>query len=60
MPYSEAIHDNVNRFAVMRFAEDPNLSISDVGREHGETWLELSGSSASRVADVIGALGIEV
>jgi hypothetical protein len=59
MPYSEGIHDDVNRFAVLRYAVNPNLSVLDVAREYAEEWLGLKGSSASRVAEVIGGLGAE-
>ncbi len=59
VPYSEGIHDDINRFAVMRYAENPNLSIADVARQYAEEWLGLKGSNASRIAEVIEGLGAE-
>lgn len=57
MPYSEGIHDDVNRFAVLRYASNPNLTVSGVARQYAEEMLELTGSSATRVAEAIAGLG---
>jgi hypothetical protein len=58
--YCEGIHDDVNRFAVMQFAENPQRSVQDVGRAYAEDWLGLSGHDAVMAADVIVGLGAEI
>jgi hypothetical protein len=57
VPYSEGIHDDINRFAALRFAENPNLSVVEVARQYAEEWLGVTGSSASRIAEAIAHLG---
>jgi len=59
VPYSEGIHDDINRFAILRFATDPNLSVMDVARQYAEEWLGLKGPDAVRVGEVIAGLGGE-
>jgi hypothetical protein len=58
--YSEGIHDDVNRFAVLQFAQNPQRSVEDVARQYAEDWLKLSGRDAALVAEVIAGLGKEI
>jgi hypothetical protein len=55
--YSEGIHDDVNRFAVLAFACDPNRHVADVAAEYAGDWLRLSRGAARDVAEVIAGLG---
>ena len=57
MPYSEGIHDDINKFAVLRFARNPNLTVQDVARQYAEEMLGITGGSAPRVADAIAGMG---
>ena len=57
MPYSEGIHDDVNRFACLAFAANPGRSCVDVATEYAVKWLGLPGNDANRVASVI--LGLD-
>jgi hypothetical protein len=41
--YCEGIHDDVNRYALLQFAQDPQRSVEDVARAYAEDWLKLSG-----------------
>jgi len=56
MPYSEGIHDDINRFACLTFASEPNRSCGDVAIEYAMNWLHLSQKDAERVAFVIHGL----
>jgi hypothetical protein len=58
--YCEGIHDDVNRFALLRFAQDPQRSAEDVARAYAEEWLNLSGRDALQVGRVIAGLGTEI
>jgi hypothetical protein len=58
--YSEGIHDDVNRFAVLQFAQDPQRSVEDVARAYAEDWLKLSGRDATLAGEVIAGLGTEI
>jgi hypothetical protein len=58
--YSEGIHDDVNRFALLQFAQDPERSVEDVGRAYAEDWLNLKGRDATLVGQVIAGLGSEI
>ena len=58
--YCEGIHDDVNRFAVLQFAQDPQRSVEDVARAYAEDWLHLSGRDAALTGEVIAGLGTEV
>jgi hypothetical protein len=58
--YSEGIHDDVNRFAILQFAQDPQRSVEDVARAYAEDWLKLSGRDAERAGEVIAGLGTEI
>jgi hypothetical protein len=58
--YCEGIHDDVNRFAVLQFAKDPQRSVQDVGRAYAEDWLGLSGRDAAMVGEAIGGMGNEI
>jgi hypothetical protein len=58
--YSEGIHDDVNRFAVLQFAQDPQRSVQDVARAYAEDWLKLSGRDAALAGEVIAGLGTEM
>jgi hypothetical protein len=55
--YSEGIHDDVNRFAVLQFAQDPQRSAEDVARAYAEEWLKLRGRDAALAGQVIAGLG---
>lgn len=55
--YSEGIHDDINRFAVLEFARDPNKSVIDVGSHYAEKWLNLTGGDVRNTAEVIAGLG---
>jgi len=55
--YSEGIHDDINRFAVLAFARDPNRSVIDVASQYTEEWLHLTGGDVRSVAEVIAGLG---
>jgi hypothetical protein len=58
--YSEGIHDDVNRFALLQFAQTPGRSVEDVGRAYAEEWLSLSGRDAELTGQVIAGLGTEI
>jgi hypothetical protein len=58
--YSEGIHDDVNRFALLQFAQDPQRSVADVARQYAADWLELSSHDAGLVGQVIAGLGTEI
>ena len=60
MPYSEGIHDDVNRFACLAFAANPERTCQDVAAEYARKWLGLSGADVSRVAKTIVGLGKDV
>jgi hypothetical protein len=58
--YCEGIHDDVNRFAILQFAQDPQRSVEDVARAYAEDWLKLSGRDAALAGQVIAGLGTEI
>jgi hypothetical protein len=58
--YSEGIHDDVNRFAILQFAENPKRSVEDVARHYAENWLKLAGPDAAAAGQVIAGLGNEI
>jgi hypothetical protein len=58
--YCEGIHDDVNRFALLQFAQDPQRSVESVARAYAEDWLKLSGPDAAQVGQVITGLGTEI
>ncbi len=58
--YCEGLHDDVNRFAVLQFAEDPQRLVEDVARAYAEDWLKLSGRDAALAGQVIAGLGSEI
>jgi hypothetical protein len=58
--YCEGIHDDVNRFALLQFAQDPQRSVEDVARAYAEDWLKLSGRDAALAGQVIAGLGTEI
>ncbi len=58
--YCEGLHDDVNRFAVLQFAEDPQRSVETVARAYSEDWLRLSGRDAAVAGQVIAGLGTEI
>jgi len=60
VPYSEGIHDDVNRFACLAFAANPERTCLDVAAEYARTWLGIQGADACRVAGVIAGLGRDV
>ena len=58
--YSEGIHDDVNRFAVLQFAQNPNRSALDVASQYCREWLNLSGEDEKLMAEVIIGLGTHI
>ncbi|HMD87270.1 MAG TPA: hypothetical protein VKO18_21490 [Terriglobia bacterium] len=58
--YCEGLHDDVNRFALLQFARDPQRSVEDVARAYAEDWLKLSGRDAALVGEAIAGLGSEI
>jgi len=60
VPYSEGIHDDVNRFACLAFATNPDRTCLDVAAEYARTWMGIQGADAGRVAGVIVGLGKDV
>jgi hypothetical protein len=58
--YSEGIHDDVNRFAVLQFGQNPQRSVEDVARAYAEDFLNLSGRDATLAGGVIAGLGTEI
>ncbi len=58
--YCEGIHDDVNRFALLQFAQDPERSVQDVAQSYARDWLKLGGPDATLAADVILGLGTEI
>lgn len=58
--YSEGIHDDVNKFAVLQFAGDPGRSVDGVAMAYAEEWLGLGGRDVTLAADVITGLGTEI
>ena len=55
--YVEGIHDDVNRFAVIRMASDENATAESVSREYAKDWLNLSGEWVNQIGDLILGLG---
>ena len=53
--YCEGIHDDVNRFALLQFAQDPQRSVEDVARAYAEDWLHLGGRDAALTGEVMPA-----
>jgi len=58
--YSEGIHDDVNRFALLQFAQNPQRSVEDVAQSYAQDWLKLSGRDAALAGQVIAGLGTEI
>jgi hypothetical protein len=55
--YVEGIHDDVNRFAVIRMASDETATAESVSREYAKDWLNLSGEWVNQIGDLILGLG---
>jgi hypothetical protein len=55
--YVEGIHDDVNRFAVIRMASDKTATAESVSREYAKDWLNLSGEWVNQIGDLILGLG---
>ncbi len=58
--YCEGIHDDVNRYALLQFAQAPERTVEEVARGYAGDWLKLSGRDARVVGQVIAGLGTEV
>ena len=58
--YCEGIHDDVNRFALLNFARDPERSVRDVAHQYAQEWLHLTGHDAVEAAEVISGLGTKM
>lgn len=58
--YVEGIHDDVNRFAVLRMATDPEATANSVALEYASDWLNLLESDAKAFAKIILNLGGDV
>lgn len=57
VPYSEGVHDDINKFASLKFAENPSLSSLEVASEYSSEWLRLQAADAERFAEIILTLG---
>ena len=55
--YSEGIHDDVNRFAVIRMAVDKSATAESVAREYARDWLDVSEKWIDQLGHVILGLG---
>jgi hypothetical protein len=57
VPYSEGIHDDINKFACLRIAADRNSTARSVALEYARDWLGLTGAVADAVAGAILGMG---
>jgi len=57
VPYSEGIHDDVNRFACLRMARNPDDTADAIAEAYARDWLGLEDAAAREVAEVILGLG---
>lgn len=55
--YVEGIHDDVNRFAIIRMASDGAATAQSVAEEYARTWLDLDGDCVREIGNVILSLG---
>jgi hypothetical protein len=55
--YCEGIHDDVNRFAVIRMASDKQATAISVANEYAKDWLGLVGQDVESMAELILELG---
>ena len=55
--YVEGIHDDVNRFAIIRIASDKSATAESVAREYAKDWLNVSGKWIDSLGDLILGLG---
>ncbi len=58
--YSEGIHDDINRFAALKFAQNPDRSAYEVAFEYAHDWLKLDEQNAKVVAEIILGLGTDI
>jgi hypothetical protein len=58
--YSEGIHDDVNRFAVLQFTINPEREVEDVAQQYADEWLNLDDDDSKLMADVIAGLGTQI
>jgi hypothetical protein len=58
--YCEGIHDDVNRFALLQFAQDPERAVQDVAHAYAQDWLQLGGPDAVLAAQVTSGLGTQI
>ncbi len=58
--YSEGIHDDVNKFAVLQYAKNCSLTTFEVARKYAVDWLGVNKKDADDVADVILGLGTPI
>lgn len=57
VPYSEGVHDDINRFACLRHARNPNATAEETALAYAVQWLGLEDATARDVADVLLGLG---
>lgn len=57
VPYSEGVHDDINRFACLRHARNPDATAPETALAYVEEWLGLGGSDARAVAGALVGLG---
>jgi hypothetical protein len=57
VPYSEGVHDDINRFACLRQALRPTSTARDTAMAYTREWLGLDGPAAESVADALLGLG---
>lgn len=55
--YSEGIHDDINRYAVLRIARDRTLTAQAIARDYGVEWLGLPADEAEVFAGNILKMG---
>jgi len=55
--YVEGIHDDVNRFAILKMASDQKATAQSVAEEYVEVWLGVTGESKKKLAFAILELG---
>lgn len=57
VPYSEGVHDDINRFACLESARNPGQSALQTARAYAVQWLGITGADADVVATALVGLG---
>lgn len=58
--YSEGIHDDINRFAVLQFVINPERKVEDLAFQYASEWLHLNKEDAKLMAGIITGLGTQI